>query len=245
MFRSIGWLLPLEVAVVAVLVLAALRRSRRRSGGGSLDVPERILESLVSAGLPDRAARLVATEAAIFYYALASWKRVPIVPAGALAFSYHRKNAYAAMLYAVFGIALVEMTAVDLLVRVHHVTAANVLLVVDGLAAIWLLGFARAVQLRPILLTPVGLVIRNGLAGSVDVARASATIEFGRVRAPERGAPGYFRAAMGQPNALISLREPAELRRAYGGRQPIRQIGLVVDDPKALEQAWSALGVLE
>src|SRR5579871_6575508 len=69
MFRSIGWLLPLEVAVVAVLVLAALRRSRRRSGGGSLDVPERILESLVSAGLPDRAARLVATEAAIFYYA--------------------------------------------------------------------------------------------------------------------------------------------------------------------------------
>jgi hypothetical protein len=45
---------------------------------------------------------------------------------------------------------------------------------------------------------------------------------------------------MGQPNALIALREPATLRRAYGGSRLIDRIGLVLDDPKGFETAWKA-----
>ncbi len=208
-----------------------------------LDVPERLHDALSRVGLPDGAARVIATEASVFYYALASWRRLPFVPRGALAFSYHRKNAYAAILYAVVGAALVEMTAVDLIVRASHVTAANVLLLVDGLAAIWMLGFARAVQLRPILLTDDALLIRNGLAAAVRVPRATAVIEFGRVNAPARGTPGYFRAAMGQPNVLITFNGQATLRRAYGRPRAIDRIGLVLDDPKGFQAAWTTLAV--
>jgi hypothetical protein len=241
MFRSMGLLLPLEAAAGAALVLFAVwRRGRRGATNGSLDVPERIHDALVRARLPDGAATAIATEAAVLYFALFAWKRKPFAPPGGRAFSYHRRNAYAALLYAVVGIAVVEMAAVDLIVRASHVTAANVLLVVDALAAIWLLGFARAVQLRPILLTSDALLIRNGLAARVDVPLAHATIEFGRVRAPAKGTPRYLRAAMGQPNALIALREPATLRRAYGGSRLIDRIGLVLDDPKGFETAWKA-----
>ena len=243
MLRSMGLLLPLEVAVVATLVLAALWRRRHRGAAAStLDVPERIHDALAAAGIPNRVAGLLATEAAIFYYALASWRHRPVLPPGAIAFTYHRKNAYAAILYAVFGISLVEMTAVDLVVRANHVTASNVLLVVDGLAAIWILGFARAVQLRPILLTSDALVIRNGLSALVVVSRASATIEFGRVRAPARGTPGYFCAAMGQPNALITLGEPATVRGAYRRGRVVDRIGLVLDNPRGFEAAWRSRG---
>jgi hypothetical protein len=124
----------------------------------------------------------------------------------------------------------------------HSMGASNVLLVVDGLAAIWILGFARAVQLRPILLTNDAIMIRNGLGARVDVPRTGATIEFGRVRVPAPGTPGYFRAAMGQPNALITLREAATVRRAYGRGRVVDRIGLVLDDPKEFEAAWRSRG---
>ena len=238
-FHAMGLLLSIEIGAVAVLVLAALLR-RRGYREQTLDVPEAIHDALGKVGLPDRAARMLATEAAIFYYALASWRQRPFVPAGAKSFSYHRRNAFAAILYAVFGAALVEMAAVDLIVRARHASAANVLLFVDALAAVWFLGFARAVQLRPILLERDRLLIRNGLNASVDVPRANATIAFGRVRAPARGTPGYLRAAMGEPNALITLREPAAARRAYGKTRVVDQIGLVLDDPKGFESAWTS-----
>ena len=239
MFHAMGLLLTVEIAAVAVLVLVALLRRRGRRSQ-TLDVPEAIHDALDKAGLPDRAAKILATEAAVFYYALASWRRKPFAPPGARSFSYHRRNAYAAILYAVFGAALVEMAAVDLIVRARHLTAANVLLVVDALAAIWLFGFARAVQLRPILLDADSLMIRNGLNASVDVTRANATIEFGRVRAAAAGTRGYFRAAMGEPNALITLSEPAAVRRAYGSSRVVDRIGLVLDDPRGFESAWKS-----
>ena len=237
-----GLLIPLEVAAVALIVLVAVWRRGRKAGRpgerGQADVPEQIRDALLAAGLGDGVASALSTETAVLYYALAAWKRKPFAPAGTRAFSYHRGNAYAAILYAVFGVALIEMTAVDLIVRANHVTVANVLFVVDVLAAIWLLGFARAVQLRPILLTADALLIRNGLAVNVDVPISDATIEFGRVRAPARGTPHYLRATMGQPNALITLGKPAEVRRAYGRPRLVDRIGLVLDDPKGFEAAW-------
>jgi hypothetical protein len=43
---------------------------------------------------------------------------------------------------------------------------------------------------------------------------------------------------MGQPNALITLREPAIVRRAYVGTRLVDRIGLVLDDPRGFESAW-------
>src|SRR5262245_4618310 len=114
MLHSMGLLLPLEVATVALLVLLAVWRKRRGPGRsaerGQADVPEQIRDALSAAGLGDGVASALATEAAVFYYALAAWKRKPFAPPGTRAFGYHRRNAYAAILFAVFGVSLVEMT---------------------------------------------------------------------------------------------------------------------------------------
>src|SRR5690242_13074954 len=115
--------ITLEVVGVTAVVLVAIWR-RGGAARATLDVPERIHDALTAGGLPAAAARALATEAAVFYYALAAWRSRPFVPPGASAFSYHRRNAYAATLYAIVGMAIVEMAAVDLLVRSRHVTAA-------------------------------------------------------------------------------------------------------------------------
>jgi hypothetical protein len=233
----------LEVAGIAALVFVATLRRTGRTGGDLLDVPERIQNTLASIGLPESVAHALAVEGAVFHYALVAWRSRPFAPTGARSFSYHRRNAYAATLYAVVGAALVEMAVVDLLVRSRHPTVANALFVIDALGLIWMLGFARSVQLRPILLTADSLLIRNGLVAAVEVLRAETTIEFGRVRAPAKGTPGYFRAALGQPNALVTVSRPVMVRRAYGKARLVRQIGLVLDDPKGFESAWRSIAV--
>lgn len=235
--------ITLEVAGVAALVLVATLRRNERGAGDLLDVPERIQNSLASIGLPESVARTLAVEGAVFYYALFAWRSRPFAPIGARSFSYHRRNAYAATLYAVVGAALVEMAVVDLLVRSRHPTVANALFLIDALGLIWMLGLARSVQLRPIRVTADSLLIRNGLVAAVDVPRADITIEFGRVRAPAKGTPGYFRAALGQPNALVTVDRPVMVRRAYGKARPVRQIGLVLDDPNGFESAWRSAAV--
>ena len=139
------------------------------------------------------------------------------------------------VLYALVGISLVEMVAVDMIVRVHHPQAANVLLVLGLLTAVWLLGFARAVQMRPTLVTPSGLDIRMGLLWSIEVPRSAiSSIDYGRLKAPARGAPAYLRLSP-QPNVLVTLREPLTAWGMYGSSRSVSQIGLTVDDVEGFQ----------
>ena len=224
--------IPFELAIIALIVIG-VRRGRRSlvAAGTELDVPERIRIVFRGSGMNRLTADILATETSMLYFALASWRRKPFIPSNATAFSYHRKNGYAAVLYALIPITLVESIAVDLVMRVHHPLAANILLAVDLFAAIWLLGFARAVQLRPILVTSDEVQIRNGIQWHLDVPRASIErIDVGRVAAPAKRTPGYLRAALGTPNALITLRGPLEAYGPYGMTRTVNRVGLVVDD---------------
>lgn len=238
--------IPFELAVVGFIVVG-VRRTRRAlaASGIELDVPERIRLVLGGSSMQSRVADVIATETSMFYYALASWRRRPFVPANAQPFFYHKKNGYAALLYTLAFVSIVEVAALDFLVRARHHMAANVLLAIGVFTGIWLLGLARAVQQRPILLTPTELQVRNGLQWRLDIPRdAIASIHFGRHNAPPKRTPGYLRTALGQPNAMIELREPLRARGPYGLERMVQRVGLVLDDVRAFEQALSSRGSL-
>ncbi|MDB4878121.1 MAG: hypothetical protein JWM41_4567 [Gemmatimonadetes bacterium] len=234
--------IPLEVAVVALVVIGVRRTQQRLAASGvSMDVPERIRASLDDSIMQARLADVVAMEASLMFYALASWRRKPFVPPGAQGFSYHKREAYAATLYVLLFVTIVETVAVHFLVRAFAPRVALGLFAVSAFGAVWLLGFARAVQLRPILLSRTELRIRSGVLWSIDIPRASIErIDFGRVKAPAKGTPGYLRAVPGQPNALVELREPVRAIGLYGSERQITRIGLVIDDLTAFQQTFSA-----
>jgi hypothetical protein len=238
--RDIRYLgIPAEIAVLGLIALG-VRRARRRlaEAGVELDLPERIRALLSQPGVPDRITGIVATEFSILYYALAAWRRAPFVPTHARAFSYHRKNALLAILYTLLATAIIELAALDLLLRARHHVAANVFLVVDAFAVLWILGFARAVQLRPILVTDDGLLIRGGVQWSLDVTRSAIeTVAIGRVKVPGKRTPGYLRATMGQPNVLITLKHSLVATGAYGTTRTVTRVGFCVDDPNAFSLA--------
>ena len=233
-FRFVG--IPFELALMAMVFVGVRQTNRRLAAGLELDVPERIRTALGDQVAP-KIADIVAIEGAVLFYAFAAWRRKPFVPSGATAFSYHKKNGYAALLYTIARVSLMEMIALDFLLRVHHPTAANIFLAVDLLTSFWLLGLARAVQLRPILVTRDLLMLRLGLQWKLDVPRANvASLEVGRVKAPPKRTPGYLRMAP-QPNAMLTLREPMIARGPYGMSRRVTRIGLSIDDIKGFEAA--------
>jgi hypothetical protein len=230
---------PFEVAVLALIVVG-VRGTRRRlaAAGLELDVPERIRAVLGGSAMQSPVVEVVATEASLFYYAFAAWWRRPFVPSGARAFSYHKRNSLIAILYTLCMASAVETAAVHFLLRAVAPRVALAALAVSAFGTVWILGFARAVQLRPILVSADTLHVRSGVQWALDVPRAAIEhIEFGRVRAPTKGTPGYLRATLGQPNVLVTLREPTRANGPYGITRQVQQLGLVIDDLAAFRAA--------
>jgi hypothetical protein len=225
---------PFELAVIGFIIARVRETARRHGSDAALDIPERL--RLAFGG--SRVADVVAMEMSVFYFALASWRRKPFVPPGASGFAYHKKNGYAGLLYTIMRVALVEAIALDFLIRVKHPTAANIFLAVDLFTAVWILGLARGVQLRPILVTRDAIHIRNGLQWRLDIARDQVSrIELGKVDAPPKRTPGHLRAAPGRPNVLIELREPVRAHGPYGLTREVRCVTLALDDVAGFERA--------
>jgi hypothetical protein len=155
-------------------------------------------------------------------------------------FADHKKNGYAGPLYTIMRIALVEAIAVDFVIRIHHPLAANVFLAIDLLTALWVLGLARGVVLRPILVTRDAIQVRNGLQWRLDVPRVQIErIEFGKVSAPPKRARDHLRGAPGRANVLVELRAPLRAVGPYGLTRDIRRVSLVLDDVAGFQRAIS------
>jgi hypothetical protein len=232
--------IPFELALIVGIVVAVRRASRQLAAeGATLDVPERI-RAVLAESIPARVADVVAMESAILYYAFASWRRRPFAPAEAVAFTSYRKTGFLGILYTAAGLSVVEVLIVDLVLRTRHPLTANVLLVVGVFGGVWLLGFARAVQLRPILLDRETLRLRMGLQWAIDIPRANIQlVEFDRARIPaDKRTPGYLRLVT-QPNVLITLREQQLVRGPYGVRRSVQRVAFAIDDTKKFRQHFN------
>jgi hypothetical protein len=134
----------------------------------------------------------------------------------------------------VLGAAVVELFVVHLLVHARSPRLAWALAAVSALGIVWLLGFIRALVLRPVLVSPQRVVVRAGVQWQLEIPRAAIErIEAGRVlRAPSKRAPGHLQGTpVAQPNVMITLREPLEAHGLYGRRKLVRTVSLSLDDP--------------
>ncbi len=230
---------PFEVAILVAIVFGVRKAHRRLVGTGiELDIPERIRRVLDTSLLAPRAADILATEGSIFYFALAAWRRPPFLPRNARAFTYHKKRGVAGVLYALAAASAVEVAIVDLLVRLHAPRTANTLIALGVVSTVWLIGFARAIQLSPHFLTPDSLSLRFGLRYRADIPRdAIAAVTSGSGVRTFASSADALRMGRGTPNVVIDFRAPVVVRGAYGTRRLVARVGLFVDEPAAFARA--------
>lgn len=233
---------PFELAVIALVVVKVRRAARGfRAAGMEADVPERIAAALADAFPYPIVGRIFTTELTLGWYAVASWRRAPHVPAGARAFTYHRKSGLVALHSAVIAACIVELFLVHLVVHAFSARAAWALSAMSAIGVVWLVGLARAIVLRPVLVTAGGIAVRSGALWTLDVPfDALERVETGRVAAPPRRAPGLLRVGgNGRPSALLVLREAIMARGPYGRTKAVTTVALALDEPAAFAGAIS------
>ncbi|MDE3053675.1 MAG: hypothetical protein KGJ70_07305 [Gemmatimonadota bacterium] len=233
---------PVELALIAWVAVKVRRAARGFHGAGAdADVPERIGAALADAFPYPVVGRVFATELALGWYAFASWRRPPHVPPGTRAFTYHCRSGLVALLSAVVAACVVELFVVHLVVRAFSPRAAWALSAVSAVGVVWLVGLARAIVLRPVLVTASGIAVRSGALWTLDVPFAAlARADTGRVAPPARGAPGVLRVGgNGRPTALLTLRQPLVARGPYGRSKAVTTVALVLDEPAAFADAIS------
>lgn len=227
---------PAEIGLAAYVVWK-VRAVRLLRGASSTDDP---LTSIYAATYEivgnAFAARLIASELAMLFYAVASWRHRPGTPAGVLAFAPARA---AILLIVLIPMVVLETVGVHLLLSQWSATAAWVLTGLSGYTVLWLVGDYRALVMRPTLVTGDELVIRIGLRCSLRVPlplieRAQAS----DWRGSARSVPGHLNmASPDTPNVLIVLRQPLPAQRLFGLTTIARSVAFRVQDPDALLKA--------
>jgi hypothetical protein len=238
--RLLPWLewvaIPAEILLLTMVARRALAMSRalaREEGDDALESLRRAALEMVEV---ERAAEIIAYEAAVLWYAVAGGGRRE--GAGGESFGFRAKSGYGPVLIAILFALLAEGIALHLFVRHWSAVAAWILTILTAYAAVWLIGDFRALGRRTTRLTADELIVRLGLRWTlrVPLARIRAVRAITGPREPE--GPDHLRAVLlGSERQLVELEAPLEATGFYGIRRRVRSIGLSVDEPERFLEA--------
>ena len=227
------FLLPLaELSLVTALVMRVRRAAKSR--GNSDDPYERILNAARALIGETRVAEVVASEVAMVYYALFTWRKKPSAVAGR-AFTLHERCGWGTILVCIYVLIVAEGIGMHLLLARWSTVAAWIWTTFDLWAMLWLLGDYQGLELRRSYLSDDALHIRYGLRWNVAVPLASiASIDD--VQGEWKQQPGVLRVAMlEEPRVLITLEEPIVAKGLAGLRKTIHAIAFLPDDDETID----------
>jgi hypothetical protein len=214
---------PLELGLLYIAYTSVRNALKARKAA---DAATALRRGLIDALGDNHAARAVAAEFSVLWYALLSWGRP--APSG---FTAYKRAGWAAVYFAL-GICMVgEGVPLHFVLPRPWAIASAALHVYSVL---WLLGDLRAMKLRPITIEGGVLHLRLGIKWEADIplsqiASAELTTKV----------EGLKLAILGSPNVVLRLHSPAELHGLAGIRRTAHVLSLQVDEPQALLHALS------
>ena len=228
-------LLPalLEAATLGLAAARARRLVRAYRAAYAQD-PRFWPSAQAALGSLGAAGEVLRTELQMLRYAVLSWRAAPEVPAGATAFSSHRESGFKALVATAALLLVVEASCAHLLARHWCPELAPWLLLLDGYGLLFLLGHARAVCLRPVLLGPDELRLRVGFIWELAVPRDSVVAAEVLREAPPTapGLLGLSKLLFASPNLMLTFAGPVVVRGPYGLRRPAQRIAVYLDQPR-------------
>lgn len=229
---------PLELALFGWLTWKVARSVKASRNDPFADPIERIRRAAFDLTHSERAAGIVATEAASLYYGLLSWRAKPHAPEGATAFFHHERNGHGAKVFAFLLVMAAETFGFHLLLARWSPLAAWIATAGSLYTALWLCADWRATKLRPILSTEDTILVRVGLRFTLEIPR-TAIVAISRQK-PAFGKEAVSLAFLGSPSRWLLLDETYRARGPYGFERRVRALGIEPDDPAAFERAFGA-----
>jgi hypothetical protein len=224
-----------EIGLIGFVVVQVRRKIRLPNSAVEGDPIGGIRAALAPVFVVPVAANLFAVELGVLYYALFSWRSKPHAPSEARAFSMHKRAAPQDLLFALAIVCIVEIPAMHLIIHIWSPVWAWLASALGVYGAIWLVGLARSIELRPVLVGPDYLELRYGLLFRLRVPR----LMLLQVRSPalDDATSAVTVPRSSEPNLCIELRSPMYAEGLFGVRKRVSRVAVAVDESSAFEQA--------
>jgi hypothetical protein len=226
--------IPAELGLLGWIGWQASRALRKAHHTTAADPLEVLYTSARAFLRVKRAADVLASELAVLYFALGSWRSRTHRPDDAWAFSSRAKSGHGGLVFALLVLTAVEAVAIHILLGLWSPALAWIFSVLSLYGALWLLADYRASVLRPVLVTRDEIWLRAGLRWRARVPR-HLLAEVART-APGSQECARSLAFLTAPNVWLEFFEPVSLDGPYGVRREVRWVGLFLDDPAALQR---------
>ena len=247
-FGIVRFVLAAGEVVLIGWAIARLRRTRAHGDATTArDVDDDLavrIEAVCKAIAPNPVvARVAATEMATMAYAFARRSRAEIAP-GRFAVA---PALVPAMLWALVGVAAIEIVPLHLFITRWSTRAAWVVTAIGIYSVIWLIGHFRAVTMRRCEVAPDGVTIRVGLRCEAVIAPANvASVTLLDWKAAGALAKAVYQPGRPQPsNVLVTLRAPARITAVLGMTKTVESLALRLEDPAGFVAAVEAVAPAE
>lgn len=231
------WLLPLvegtALLLVAFKVRAAIKRHKKQQAKESDFFT--VLKDASAQLLPGKAAVILASEIAMFYYGFLHWKKHPLQQNE---FSYHRDSGAVALLAALLFIIAVETAVVHVLLHSWSPTVAWVLSVLSLYSILQLFGCLRSMSKRPIAVAGNLLHLRYGIMSEATIPLSDIAAVEVSSKEIEPSKEVRKLSPLGQldsHNLIIHLKQQHFLQGPYGVARPFKTVALHVDEKEAFK----------
>ncbi len=186
------------------------------------------------AGKLNWAARLLAAEAAVFYYALFSWRARPPQSTQSRAFPVAQASGYDMFSVLLMTAVVVEGVPVHLLVHRWSPTAAWILTGIGIYSFLWMVALYRSLTLLPSTVDSGSVVLQIGFLWRAEFPRSQVQ-SIRRFSASDTGHLSFV--VLNDPQWLIEVHEPVTVHGPLGRQKTVTRIAFAVDDPAALAAA--------
>ncbi|MFX3623229.1 MAG: hypothetical protein ACE3JP_04070 [Ectobacillus sp.] len=148
----------------------AVIRTFRASKAGIPAFFYRFEQALSSHMKPSRMMNIYCTELAVFYYALASWRKRPFASGEALAFTYHQKTGAIALYVMLIHALVIESIGLHVLLHSWSPVVSIVMLILNIYTILLFLAEIQAIRLSPFFITNETLYLQIGVMKRLAVS---------------------------------------------------------------------------
>lgn len=233
------WAMPvIELAVVSYIVTKVyrIRKNFKSSRDNSIDFFS-VLKQACAEILPKKLIPIFATEVAVMYYGFISWKSKKL---NKFEFSYHKKSGTTTFLGSFIFIIFIEAIVVHLLLSRWSEIAAWILTGLSFYTMIQVLGFAKSLSRRPILIHNNTLMLRHGILSEVDIyLKDISAIEVSKKSIKEDKTTVKLSpfGELENHNIIIRLKTENTLLGFYGTKKKFKAIAFYIDTPVEFKES--------
>jgi len=230
------YVLPiLELFVLSFLIIKAIQvfTKFKSDENSSLDFYDAIKIS-TKAIFPDKMANFLATEIAVFYYVLFSWKKTNLKENE---FSNHKENGFKTLLFAFILVIFIETFAVHNYIEKWNFILAWVLSILSIYTAFQILALIKTLSKRPFYIDEIRekVVLRFGFLGFAEIPFSEINVlEINHKDLPEDKSiiPFSPLGSLGGHNVIFHLKNEIKFEGFYGLTKKGNKIAVFVDEKR-------------